>query len=99
MAHVRVQRFSTRDGQHHGAKQNEGGLSVRDEEADAVPWIGGSQDLGRPHYLAESKCPNRDEPDDHDRPEYSPYLGGAVLLEEEKSRQDRHRQRDDDMLG
>ena len=39
VAHVRVQRFSSRDREHDRAEDEEPGLAVDDEELDAVPRI------------------------------------------------------------
>ena len=98
VSHISVKSLGAGDRQHHCSEEYECCAPVVSKKLNAIPWIRCRQNLGRLHYLAQSKSGDGHEPYDHHRTKDLTDARCAVLLEEEECGKDGNRERNHQML-
>ena len=95
MAHVRVERLCTGDGQHDGAECEDSVETLRAHEVDRVDWVHGRENRGVGRYLAHAEHAKREKPNAHDRAERQSYGGRTKALNGEERNENEQRDRKD----
>ena len=99
MPHVGVQRLGARHGEDDRAHREEGAHRLVDEEADRVQRVDHRQDDARPvDDVHDAEHRDRDEIEEHDRPEHQADPGRAARLDREQADEDADRDRHDERL-
>lgn len=93
MPHIGVQRFATRDAQHHRTQNDEGGTGVVPHEAQRVMGADGPQNGRIGDNVRHPQCRNAGKPHQGDRSEELANAAGAVFLHREQCKQNDQGQR------
>ena len=95
MAHIGIQRFRSRHGQHHRAQCEERDEPVTDEKLDRVIRVERPQDVGILGNLVQAETCDYGEIDDHHRGEKRAHFCRPAALQNEQKDQQNKRNRND----
>ena len=98
VAEIGVERLPAGDDQKHGAQRHETDVRMRADELDRVPGIDRRQHARIVADMREAEHRQRQEPDDHHRPEGGRDHRRAAALHREQRNEDQDRQRNDVVL-